>query len=140
MSPIVYLREFLPAVPEAVFSAWTTPGLMAQWLFKSPDNQIVIETQELMAGGRYSIMETTAGNENIDHYGTYLAMVPGVLLSFTLEVPWHFPGVTTVTVNLTADAAANCIMDFRQTGVDPRIVEGNWKAMFMQLKTVLNQN
>ena len=137
MAPIVHLCETLAASPEAAFSAWTESGLMSRWLFKSPDNQIVVELQELEIGGRYSIRETTAENEKIDHFGTYLAIVPGTLLSFTLEVPWHFPGVTTVAINFTADAAGNCLMDFRQSGVDPQIVEGNWKTMFAQLKTVL---
>jgi uncharacterized protein YndB with AHSA1/START domain len=112
MTPIVDIRETLAASPESVFSAWTEPGLMSRWLFKSPDNWIVVALQELVTGGRYSILETTAENEKIDHFGTYLAIVPGTLLSFTLEVPWHFPGVTTVTINFTADAADNCLMDF----------------------------
>lgn len=138
MAPIVHLQEFLTASPETVFKAWTEPDLMSRWLFKSPGNRIVVALQELVAGGKYSIMETTADNEKIDHYGTYLSIVPGARLSFTLEVPWHFPGVTTVTINFPADAEGNCLMNFQQSGVDPKIVEGNWKTMFVQLKAVLS--
>lgn len=140
MTPIIHLRETLPASANAVFKAWTNPSLMAQWLFKSQHNRIVVASQELTIGGRYSILETTSKNEKIDHYGTYLAIVAGELLSFTLEVPWHFPGVTTVAINFTTDAVGNCIMDFLQSGVEPKIVEDNWKTMFTQLKVVLSRD
>jgi hypothetical protein len=66
-------------------------------------------------------------------------MIPGKLLSFTLEVPWHFPGVTTVEINFTADKAGNCQMDFQQAGVDPSVIRESWKKMFAQLKTILDK-
>ena len=126
-----------PKGPESAFEAWTVPGLMVQWLFKSPDNKIAVPLQELVNGGKYSILEMTAGNEKIDHFGTYLAIVPGELLSFTLEVPWHFPGVTTVVIHFKTAGEGYCLMDFKQSGVDPKIVTANWQTMFTQLKSIM---
>ena len=137
MPPVVHLQENLSASPGEVFNAWTKPELMIQWLFRSATNRIEVPLQELRSGGRYSILETTAEGEKIDHYGVYSIIVPAERLSFTLEVPWHFPGVT--TVNLTFSAIeGGCLMDFQQSGVDPGIVEDNWKAMFVQLKRLVN--
>jgi len=137
MPPVVHLQENLPASPGEVFNAWTVPELMIRWLFRSATNRIEVPLLELRSGGRYSILETTAEGEKIDHYGTYSIIVPAERLSFTLEVPWHFPGVTTVNLAFSA-VEGGCLMDFRQTGVEPRIVEDNWKAMFGQLKRVVS--
>jgi uncharacterized protein YndB with AHSA1/START domain len=136
MPSLVHFQEILSASPGKVFNAWTVPELMILWLFKSATNRIEVPLLELHSGGRYSILETTAEGEKIDHYGSYSIIVPPERLSFTLEVPWHFPGVT--TVNLTFRAIeGGCLMDFRQSGVDPGIVEDNWRAMFGQLKRVV---
>lgn len=137
MPPVVHLQEILSASPGEVFNAWTKPELMIRWLFRSATNRIEVPLQELRSGGRYSILETTAEGEKIDHYGAYSIIVPAERLSFTLEVPWHFPGVTTVNLAFSP-IEGGCLMDFRQSGVDPRTVEDNWKAMFGQLKRVVS--
>jgi len=122
-----------------VFKAWTKPGLISQWLFKSRNNWIVVAHQELSIGGKFSILETTVENEQIDHYGTYLAIAPAVRLSFTLEVPWHFEGVTAVSISFINDKAGNCLMDFQQSGIDPRNCTSQLEGYVRSAKRYINK-
>lgn len=111
---------------------------MRQWLFKSANNDIVIPKYNLTEGGEYSILETTAENEKVDHFGNFITIIPSTRLSFTLEVPWHFQAVTKVEIEFIAiDEKQHTLMDFLQTGVRPDIVEANWNEMFSNLDQVL---
>jgi len=127
-----------------LFCAWTDPAIIAQWLFKGDDSEIVKVDLDLVVGGRYSIVEQ-GRDGTIDHFGNYLAIDEPHLLSFTLEVPKHFSGVSQVRLEFReAEAAAVTTvateMVFQQTGVDPQIVEGSWRRMFTQLARVFLQS
>lgn len=137
MENIVHLNKRLPFRPDAVFKGWTEPRLMRQWLFKSANNDIVIPKYNLTEGGEYSILETTAENEKVDHFGNFITIIPSTRLSFMLEVPWHFQGVTKVEIEFIAIDEKHTLMDFLQTGVRPDIVEANWNEMFSNLDQVL---
>jgi uncharacterized protein YndB with AHSA1/START domain len=129
---------------EKLFCAWTDPAIISQWLFKGEDSEIVKADLDLVVGGRYSIVEQTRG-DTIDHFGNYLVIDKPRLLSFTLEVPKHFSGMSQVQLEFKeAEAAAVTTvateMVFQQTGVDPQIVEGSWRRMFTQLARVFLQS
>lgn len=78
-----------------------------------------------------------AGGEDIDHFGEYQQIERPNCLVFTLEVPWHFPGVTRVSVEISP-VPGGCVMRFTQTGVKPEVTEGSWREMFTTLATVLD--
>jgi len=120
---------------EDLFSAWTDPAVMRQWLFKGDDSEIESIAIDLAVGGRFSILERTRAG-TIDHFGNYLSIDRPNLLSFTLEVPAHFPGTSQVEIGFR-QVEAGCEMVFRQAGVDPEIVEGSWRRMFIALARVL---
>src|ERR1044072_5116324 len=109
--------------PEIVFDAWTKPGVMKLWLFKSPDNEILSIKTDLKVGGKFSILELNE-NEKIDHFGEYLEIEKPVKLVFTLEVPWHFPGISEVSVDIK-DTETGCEMIFSQSGIETNITEGS---------------
>jgi len=54
-------------------------------------------------------------------------------LVFTLEVPWHFSGISLVSIEIT-DKSKGCEMIFSQSGIDTRITKDSWKKMFETLK------
>ena len=126
---------------EKLFCAWTDPAIVSQWLFKGDDSEIVKVELDLVAGGRFSIVEQTR-DDAIDHFGNYLVVNRPHRLCFTLEVPRHFSGVSQVQLEFkTAETTTVATeMVFQQTGVDPPLVEGSWRRMFTQLARVFLQS
>ena len=88
-----------------------------------------------MTGGKFSILELNK-NEKIDHFGQYLEIKKPNKLVFTLEVPWHFAGISIVSVEIK-DKHDGSEMIFSQSGIDTSITEKSWKNMFENLKTVI---
>jgi uncharacterized protein YndB with AHSA1/START domain len=122
---------------EVVFYAWTKSDFMKTWLFKSRDNEILSIKTDLKVGGKFSILELNK-NEKIDHFGEYLEIEKPNKLVFTLEVPWHFFGVSKVSVEIN-DKPKGCEMIFTQLGIDTRITKDSWEKMFENLKSVIEQ-
>lgn len=132
----VYVKRRLRAAPDWAFDHWVDPGLIRRWLFVSPTSRITDVEIDLRPGGRFSILEVD-GAERIDHYGVYTAVDRPRRLSFTLEVPKHFSGVTEVILEF-APAAGGCEMSLTQIGVNPNLTEPSWRAMFDQLERALD--
>jgi uncharacterized protein YndB with AHSA1/START domain len=122
---------------EKLFCAWTDPVLIGRWLFRGDDSEIAKVDLDLAVGGRFSIVEQTR-DETIDHFGNYLLIDRPRLLSFSLEVPKHFSGVSQVQLEFR-ETDVDTEMIFQQTGVDPAIVEASWRRMFTQLARVFLQ-
>ena len=136
--PRLYLSRIFSARADAVFRAWTQPDLMRRWMFVSPTNRIENVVVEQRVGGRFSIVARN-GDEVIDHSGEYLELDWPRRLAFTLEVPKRFPGVTCVTVEIEP-RGAHSLMEFWQAGVDPRITERPWQAMFETLAQLIQRS
>src|SRR4030095_10306065 len=100
-----------------------------------PDNEILSIKTDLKVAGKFSILELNK-NEKIDHFGEYLEIEKPNKLAFTLEVPWHFSGVSKVTVKIKA-SQPGCEMIFSQSGIDTSKTEESWKKMFENLKTII---
>jgi uncharacterized protein YndB with AHSA1/START domain/dihydrofolate reductase len=122
------LAQTLSAPPQAIFDAWTQPELMKQWMFVGPSNEIYKVQADVRVGGAFSILEWT-GAEHIDHFGHFTEVSAPHRLAFSLRVPKHFPGRTLVRVQITVDPVGASVI-LRQSGVDPRVVEKPWRAMF----------
>lgn len=135
MTDPVYVAQRFRASRERVFDAWLKPEIVRLWLFKSHDNEIVRVAVNPQSGGRFSILERAKG-EDIDHFGVYSVIDRPNRLAFSLEVPWHFPGVTEVVVEITP-SDEGCHLSLTQTGVDPKITEGPWRNMLSQLARLL---
>lgn len=123
--------------PDTIFAAWTEPEIMKQWLFKSSNNDIISIHKELRIGGRFSILELN-NDEKIDHFGKYLKISKPNKLDFTLEVPWHFDGVSKVSIQING-RENSCEMIFKQSGIKTNKTKDNWKKMFENLKIILKQ-
>lgn len=139
MSPApVHIVKRISASAEVVFDAWTVGDLVKLWLFKSDTNEILHVKTDLQPGGSFSILERSDDGTLIDHFGKYIEVEEPHHLSFSLEVPKHFSGVTEVDIQIAA-TADGCELIFHQTGIDPQIIEESWQRMFTLLAKVLNK-
>jgi uncharacterized protein YndB with AHSA1/START domain len=99
------VSRVLPASPERVFRAWTTPVDVKRW-FGRPDGFDVPNVEmDVRVGGRYRI-ELAGPDVGAAIVGTYREVSPSVRLSFTFS--WETPlldvmdiGETLVTVRFT---------------------------------------
>jgi uncharacterized protein YndB with AHSA1/START domain len=77
----VVVKRVLPASPEEVYEAWTTPETLRE--FMSPhDSRATVVEAELRVGGRFHIVMHDAGRD-VDHRGEYRVLEPGRRLVFT---------------------------------------------------------
>lgn len=90
------LERVLPATPEEVFSAWTTPGAMASWM--SPVGRAEAEV-DLREGGAFHVV-MVGSDLHIEHTGTFLELDPPGRLVFTWVSPYTGPQPSRVTVEL----------------------------------------
>jgi uncharacterized protein YndB with AHSA1/START domain len=131
----VRVRHVYQAAPAQVFDAWITPSIARQWLFVGPASKIVGIELDARIGGEFSILERGADGD-IDHFGEYQEVDRPNRLAFTLEVPWHFPGVTQVSIRVTAIPGGTELI-LLQTGVAPEITEPSWRTMLSKLEDIL---
>ncbi len=123
------------ATADELFCAWTDPAIMSRWLFKGDDSEIANIDADVAVGGHFSIVEQTRDG-TIEHTGNYLLVDKPHALAFTLEVPKRFPRASQVSLEFL-QSDVGCEMVLQQTGVDPNIVEPDWRRMFSKLTMVL---
>ena len=89
-----HVTRRLSAPPERVFSAFTSPELVARWLSPSPDIALQILAYDFEVGGRYRFAYHFAGQ--IMHvHGSFLQIVPPRVLVFSwiIEPPDEHAGI-----------------------------------------------
>ena len=124
--------------PEVIFDAWIIPALIRKWLFVGPTSEIVNVVSDLKTGGEFSILELERTNkEYSDHFGRYQLIDRPTQLVFTLSVPKHFSGETTVRIDIKK-TASGCELTLTQTGVSKNKTARSWKDMLKQLKKVVS--
>lgn len=123
---------------EDVFDAWTIPSLIKQWMYKGEKNDIVQAIVNLEPNGGFSVIKRNAEGEWADHYGHYHEIVRPNLLSFSLEVPDLFEGVSNIVLRLYP-TEEGCELYFLQTGVEPDLVEDAWRKMLQRLSSLLEK-
>ncbi|MEM7326067.1 MAG: SRPBCC domain-containing protein [Actinomycetota bacterium] len=96
------VERTIPATPEELFAAWTTPDVLAQW-WAPPGGRCVSATIDLRLGGTYTIVNELPGGAIVTIRGEYLAIEPSRLLSFTWATGESQPATETVTITFEAD-------------------------------------
>jgi len=125
--------------PEIIFDAWVDPGMIRKWLFVGPTSEIINIEIDPVAGGKFSILELEQNNgEHIDHFGKYKKVDRPHNLEFTLSVPKHFKGETSVNIEIIPQPGG-CHLQLTQMGVPPETTEKNWRDMLAQLNSVLKE-
>ena len=135
--PELRLTYTYAATAEHVFDSWLNPEVLKHWIFIGDSNKITNVSLEEKEGGKFSIVEENKGKV-IDHFGKYIHIKRPESLSFSLEVPDHFDGVSHVEVNIERQGPA-CALSFIQRDIDTTKTEQAWKNMFQMLDTVLKK-
>jgi uncharacterized protein YndB with AHSA1/START domain len=134
--PVEISQQFIvPA--ENIFSAWTEPEIIKKWMFKGEGYGVEKAMINLEPNGEFSIITKDPNGELLNHFGTYHEIARPSLLSFSLQAPHHFPGVSSVIVRIMP-TEQGAVMMFLQTGIDPSVVEDAWRKMFEKLDQVVN--
>ena len=120
------------APAEAVFDSWLLEEGVGDWLFATPEGEIVRVEIEPHVGGRFEIVERRDGEEVL-HTGTYEEMARPLRLAFTLQVPKYSSGSERVTIEITPDGEG-CALALSQTlpagaPASAEQVERGWTAI-----------
>jgi uncharacterized protein YndB with AHSA1/START domain len=98
--PPLRLVRILPAPPEEVFEAWTSPQSLAQWMCPDPIRETVAEL-DVRVGGQFRIVMRTDTHEVV-HTGQYREITPPRRLVFTWMSSHTRGRETLVTIELSA--------------------------------------
>ena len=102
-SPItLHVQRLVPATPQEVFDAWTTPSELAKW-WAPPGGRCVSASVDLCLGGIYTIINELPGGVIVTIRGEYLTIEPYALLRFTWTTARSQSATETVTVTFEAD-------------------------------------
>lgn len=94
------VNRTIPASREAVFNAWLSPKILAQFMTTPMGGTKPTQvTNDPVKGGRFSIIMMNEDKE-IPHAGTYLEIDPHSRLVFTWESPYSLDD-SVVTIDLT---------------------------------------
>jgi len=129
-------RRF-PAPAEAVFDSWVDEATAGEWLFATPDGEMVRVALDARPGGRFEIVERRGG-EDILHTGVYEAVERPTRLVFTLQVPKYSPGPERVTIEIIPAADGGCELTLSQSvsanaPASPEQIEHGWRAILRAL-------
>lgn len=129
------LERILPAPPEEVFAAWTTPERMSEWM--SPNGTAEAEV-DLRVGGAFRVTMSGDGFA-IDHTGEYVEFDPPRRLVFTWISPYTGPEPSLVTVELHPhDDGTRLVLTHER--LPDRAVDGHldgWGTMLERLAGLL---
>jgi two-component system cell cycle response regulator DivK len=106
------IRRF-EAPAERVFDAWLDEGAARQWLFATPDGEMIKVEIDARIGGRYDIVERRAG-EDVLHTGTYEEIERPRRLAFTLQVPRYASNSDRVAIDI-APLEGGCELTLAQS-------------------------
>jgi uncharacterized protein YndB with AHSA1/START domain len=124
-----------PCSTEDAFDAWTIPEIMKTWMFSGTNNDIVQVIADPVPNGEFCILKHDPVQELVDYCGHYNEVSRPTLLSFSLESPLRFTGISSVVIRF-ASVEEGCRIDFLQTGIDPITAQPIWESMFANLANI----
>jgi two-component system cell cycle response regulator DivK len=124
------------APAEAVFDAWLDEATVGEWLFATPDGEMIRVEIDPRVGGRFEIVERRGG-EDVLHTGAYEAVERPTRLVFTLQLPLYSPNSERVSVAINS-ADDGCELTLTQTVAEhapasPERIERGWSTILAAL-------
>lgn len=98
------IERLVPATPQEIFDAWTTPSELAKW-WAPPGGRCVVASIDLRLGGLYTIVNELSGGGIVTIRGEYVTIEPPALLRFTWTTDEGQPATETVTVTVEAEGS-----------------------------------
>jgi two-component system cell cycle response regulator DivK len=130
------------ASPERVFDSWLDEATAGQWLFATPDGEMVRVAIDASVGGRWEIVERRDG-EDVLHTGAYEAIERPRRLVFTLQVPKYASHSDRVTVDIApADGGAELALSQtvpENSPASPDRIERGWGKVLDALGLALER-
>ena len=127
------VERVLPAAPDDVFDAWTTPSRMAAWM--TPVGAAEAEV-DLRVGGSFRVVMMEAG---LDHTGEYLEIDPPRRLVFTWVSSFTGTEPSVVTVEMHPhDDGTRLVLTHER--LPEEVIDGHrdgWGAMIGRLAGIL---
>jgi len=125
---------------QRVFDAWLDAEHVGQWLFATPEGEMVEVRIDPQVGGEYRIVERRGGKD-VAHVGRYEAIDPPSRLAFTLAVPALSDQEGRVDISFSGEGEG-CTLRLKALGVLPeyrdRTREG-WATILDNLARVLEE-
>lgn len=142
MSPgaLVRVERTIPAAPETVYRAITTPELFARWMGPT-GSTTQVDVMDAVVGGAIAFTVTLPGGERSTLRGVYRALDPPRRIVHTWGEGSEAADVSTVTYELTADDGGTKLV-LTHVGVPPEDLErvdGGWGHVLDNLTTLLAQ-
>ena len=89
----------------AVFDAWLDEASAGNWLYATPDGEMVRVEIDARVGGRFEIVERRNG-EDVLHTGVYEEMDRPRRLAFTLQVPKYSDDSSRIAIDIAPEGEA----------------------------------
>jgi glutathione S-transferase len=138
------LSRHIKAPRERVFAAWANANEFAQWL-GGGNRKVISASSDVRPGGEYRLKSVgDDGGCEIDMVGTYRAVKPPELLSFTWTAggcsPEYKGAQSLVTVELTEEKGGTLLRLTHEGFADAEICEKHnkgWNASFDVLEKLV---
>ena len=134
--------ERLYAAPcERVFDAWLDPESAGNWLYATPEGEMVRVGIDARVGGRYEIVERRDG-EDVLHTGVYEELERPSRLVFTLELPKYSEGSSRVAIDIAPEGdGCGLVLDAgEETPEDAGKYRKGWSTILEGLAAELGGN
>jgi len=97
----VNVTHFFPFPAERVFQAWLDQDTVGEWLFATPEGEMIEVALNPKVGGSYRIVERREDGD-ILHTGVYERIDAPHDLEFTFSVPKYDPGSVHVHIHIAS--------------------------------------
>ncbi len=125
---------------EEVFNAWLDPKTAGQWLFATPNGQMVKVEIDPQVGGEFNFTDLRDGEE-VAHTGEYQEINRPNRLVFTFAVKKYSSVETKVSIDIQS-LKEGCELTLTHEGVLPEYIEGTkagWSGILQKLNDLLTK-
>jgi uncharacterized protein YndB with AHSA1/START domain len=126
--------------PEAVYDAWLDPASARQWLFTTPDSEMVVAEVDARVGGKFRFVDCRKDMGDAEHVGEYLELDRPRRIVFTFAVPQYDPRYSRVAIDI-APTTEGCELTLSHDGVPDEWqdkTKQGWGMILGQLEEVLS--